>query len=373
MAKSFVIYPAQTGATDTYSIPFEYLDQGFVKATVDGVSAPFAFTSTYLMRFDTAPVGDLKIYRETSTEIINEYSNGSILDANDLNVSLYQTMHIAEEIADNTIQNDVDGDWDAKGLRIKNVANPVNPGDVATKDWAETAGGSFVAQAGAHAATSGTHAGTATTKAAEATTQADRANTQANRSTTQADRAEDEADRAEAEANRATTQAGIATTQAGISTTKAGEASASATTATTGATTATTQAGVATAQAGIATTKASEASTDRAAVQTLRNETQGFRNEAEDFKDQAAASAASLNAANLLTKDGNLAGLTDPAAAVSNLNISNATASKAGFMSAADKSKLDAVKSMANRNVTISTVAPTNAQGTDGDVWFLYT
>lgn len=46
----------------------------------------------------------------------------------------------------------------------------------------------------------------------------------------------------------------------------------------------------------------------------------------------------------------------------------NATPSSSGLMSAADKAKLDAVGSMANRNATISTGDPSG--GANGDVWF---
>lgn len=45
-----------------------------------------------------------------------------------------------------------------------------------------------------------------------------------------------------------------------------------------------------------------------------------------------------------------------------------ATTTTDGQMSAADKAKLDGVKSMANRALTISTSAPSG--GADGDVWF---
>lgn len=47
---------------------------------------------------------------------------------------------------------------------------------------------------------------------------------------------------------------------------------------------------------------------------------------------------------------------------------SAATTGAAGFMSAADKTKLNAVGTMANRALTISTSDPSG--GVDGDVWF---
>lgn len=108
MANTYVIYPDQTGDTTDYSLSFNYLSRNFVKATVDGVEAPFTFLSSHMIRFDEAPVGELKIYRETdATELINTYSDGSILIDDDLNESYYQTLHVSEEI-DNRLSAEVE-------------------------------------------------------------------------------------------------------------------------------------------------------------------------------------------------------------------------------------------------------------------------
>src|SRR5690606_7311027 len=101
MANTYVLYPGQTGSTTDYSIPFDYLSRDFVKATVDGVDAPFSFLSSNMIRFSTAPVGDLRIFRSTpAEELINTYTDGSILIDDDLNESYTQTLHVSEEIQD---------------------------------------------------------------------------------------------------------------------------------------------------------------------------------------------------------------------------------------------------------------------------------
>jgi hypothetical protein len=56
------------------------------------------------------------------------------------------------------------------------------------------------------------------------------------------------------------------------------------------------------------------------------------------------------------------------AKAASNHSHTAATTNAAGFMSAADKTKLDAVGTMANRAFTVSTADPSG--GADGDIWF---
>lgn len=152
MANSYVFYPSETGARTDYAVPYEYLSQTFVKATVNGASVPFTFLSTYMIRFTTAPVGALKIYRETAKGPVNTYINGSILVDSQLNGSFLQSLHVSEEVADNAMVAGIDGAWDAQNLKVKNVADPSNPQDVVTKAWAEAIGNGYVGAAGASAA-----------------------------------------------------------------------------------------------------------------------------------------------------------------------------------------------------------------------------
>lgn len=164
MANSYVLYPGQTGAVTDYAVSFDYLSRDFVKAHVDGVAAPFTFLSDTIIRFTTAPVGDLKIYRETPTTPLNEFSDGAVLRGVDLNQSNKQPVHIVEETIDNSLRNATDGAWDAANSRIKNVSDPVNDQDAVTKKWAVDAGlvpdeimagyhaGAIAAQAAAEAA-----------------------------------------------------------------------------------------------------------------------------------------------------------------------------------------------------------------------------
>jgi hypothetical protein len=151
MANSYVFYPSATGGQTDYAIPFAYLSSTFVKATVNGASVPFTFLSTSMIRFTTAPVGALKIYRQTTKAPVNTFINGSILVDDDLNGSFLQSLHIAEEVAESSMQTATDGSWDATNLKVKNVADPTNPQDVVNKRWAETVGNGFIADAGAKA------------------------------------------------------------------------------------------------------------------------------------------------------------------------------------------------------------------------------
>lgn len=96
-----VIYPGLTGAQSDFVIPFEYLSAAHVHVTLEGAPVPFTFSSQYLVRVTTPPVGTLKIARVTpSAQTINDYTDGSILAGNDLDNSFYQNLFINQENTD---------------------------------------------------------------------------------------------------------------------------------------------------------------------------------------------------------------------------------------------------------------------------------
>lgn len=74
---------------------------------------------------------------------------------------------------------------------------------------------------------------------------------------------------------------------------------------------------------GAAADSAAEALTYRNQALTYRNDAEGFADDAEAAAIAAAASAASVDGSLLLTKSGNLAGLTDIAVAIANLGLTN--------------------------------------------------
>lgn len=102
MAYTPGVYPGLTGAQQDFSVPFEYISRDYVKVTVDGTPVPFSFLSTYMIRIDTAPVGNLRIFRETPGDPINVYADSSILIDDDLNLSFLQSTMVAEEAVSNT-------------------------------------------------------------------------------------------------------------------------------------------------------------------------------------------------------------------------------------------------------------------------------
>ena len=145
--KTVLTYPLD-GSTRDFNIPFEYLARKFVVVTLIGVDRKVLTLNTDY-RFVTRTTVSLtkawgpadgyttvELRRVTSTtDRLVDFTDGSILRAYDLNVSQLQTMHVAEEARDltaDTIGINNDGDLDARGRRIVNVADAKDPGDAIT-------------------------------------------------------------------------------------------------------------------------------------------------------------------------------------------------------------------------------------------------
>jgi hypothetical protein len=193
--KTVMTYPLD-GSTTDFNIPFEYLARKFVRVTLIGVDRKelilnqdyrFATKTTISTTRALGPADGytlIEIRRFTSaTDRLVDFTDGSILRAYDLNISQVQTLHVAEEARDltaDTIGVNNDGNLDARGRRIVNVADAQDVGDAINlgqiQRWNDSALNS-----------------------------ANRAKAEADRATQQADRALAQANRAESDANRAGT------------------------------------------------------------------------------------------------------------------------------------------------------------------------
>lgn len=155
-----------------FPITFDYLSQNFIQVTLIGgvnkvlvLDTDYRFLSATMIETTLAygppSYTNIEIRRVTSaTERLVEFNDASILHASDLNVSDLQVIHIAEEARDSiteTLGVNTDGDLDARGRKIVNVADAVNQGDAVSVRWyqarvGETHADAVAADAAARAA-----------------------------------------------------------------------------------------------------------------------------------------------------------------------------------------------------------------------------
>lgn len=162
--KARVEYEVTDGTQTTYTFPFSYLRKKFVMVSIlhsDASETALEYGVDYTVNdlsvslTTPAQVGEhIIIYRQTSTDKIVTWNDGSILLARDMNTEDAQMLHLQEEqqdyIQSHSINTKTDSDtkevlWDALNHRVVNVSDPKDPQDAVTKNYMETVQGGFVA------------------------------------------------------------------------------------------------------------------------------------------------------------------------------------------------------------------------------------
>lgn len=144
------------GSTNKFYFGFDYINKQFVKVQVGDESSPLTYLSDYTVDdrsvtlTDTPDVGvAIRIYRETPSDRIVEWADGSFIKASQMTLENLQQLHLIEESHDYPILNSMskypDGfNFNALGSRIIGVNDPKDPQDVVTKHYMENVQGGFV-------------------------------------------------------------------------------------------------------------------------------------------------------------------------------------------------------------------------------------
>lgn len=161
--KARVEYEVTDGTQTTYTFPFSYLRKKFVMVSIlhsDASETALEYGVDYTVNdlsvslTTPAQIGEhIIIYRQTSTDKIVTWNDGSILLARDMNTEDAQMLHLQEEQQDyiraHAISTKVTSDkevlWDALNHRVVNVSDPKDPQDAVTKAYMENVQGGFVA------------------------------------------------------------------------------------------------------------------------------------------------------------------------------------------------------------------------------------
>lgn len=210
MALSFNQYPGDGSAQD-FAITFQFLARDHITVREDGelFSGTVEWITDTTLRLTPAPADGsvVDIRRETPRDqLIVTFKDGSVLTETNLNASAYQSLFIAQEVFDlSTTEMTVSasGQWDAGDRRIENVADGVNPQDVATKDQLDDVVGDAQAAAEPFAIAASNDADSAAASALAAQNFAAVAEGHSNSASTHASNAAASAGTAASEATRA--------------------------------------------------------------------------------------------------------------------------------------------------------------------------
>lgn len=122
---SIVIDATYDGGRHEYSIPFPYLERVFVKCKLNDkeltINVDYEVEGSTLTLFrDTQATDTIKIYRQTTTDRLVKFHDGSVLREADLTMLQLQLLHVIEEKGSFTI---TELQQDVRQLQVERTVN----------------------------------------------------------------------------------------------------------------------------------------------------------------------------------------------------------------------------------------------------------
>ena len=151
MANTYVDYTATAAQTD-FAFSFPYLEDSHVVVEIDSVVKTITTHYTIvtspskkIVLTSGATAGQIvRVRRDSNADGSNpfvDFTNGSVLTEDELDKSYLHNLYLNEEIGElnqASLQKQAGGtEWDAKNLRILNVADPTGLQDAATKTYTD--------------------------------------------------------------------------------------------------------------------------------------------------------------------------------------------------------------------------------------------
>lgn len=107
MAKSYDEYSGDA-VQDAFTINFPFIARAHVFAEINGEAVAYQWLSTNRIRLATVPPLEarVKIYRKTPSDTaLADFQDGSLLDHDELDIVTLQTLFVAQEIADESLES----------------------------------------------------------------------------------------------------------------------------------------------------------------------------------------------------------------------------------------------------------------------------
>lgn len=146
------------GITTKFYFCFDYINKQFIKVTVGSDDTLLSYPSDYTINEKEVELVEapakgtpIRIYRQTDTSRIIEWTDGTFIKASQMTLENVQQLHLIEEAQDYVIINGMskypDGvNFNALGARVINVSDPKEPQDTVTKHYMESVQDGFVSR-----------------------------------------------------------------------------------------------------------------------------------------------------------------------------------------------------------------------------------